>query len=200
MNKTCLFCHHTLSDRPEFCPRCGAAIYFTADISALGTYQKGGMVVLINYGVDDGRHLVVVWNQDEKLSATQVAGIIGVQRENIYKLLNSFPGAYRKEPTRPRHKKGVWVIPRWAVYEFLNSARSGAVRWQVEEKQTHRRPNHRLMKARQAVGLTQQELAKELGISQATVSAWERLGALPDADIRRQVGEILQIGEDELWN
>jgi DNA-binding transcriptional regulator YiaG len=58
--------------------------------------------------------------------------------------------------------------------------------------------NARLRAARQAAGLSQQDLAAAVGVSHTTVSQWERLGLRPrDPDVRRAVEELL--GTANLW-
>lgn len=43
---------------------------------------------------------------------------------------------------------------------------------------------------RESLGLTQQDFAQQLGISQATVSRWEAGRVSPDADMRRRIHEM----------
>jgi transcriptional regulator with XRE-family HTH domain len=60
------------------------------------------------------------------------------------------------------------------------------------EKGQQRDPNARLIAARQAASLSQEQLARHLGVSQGAVSQWERYSAVPrDEELRWRVEELL---------
>ena len=56
-----------------------------------------------------------------------------------------------------------------------------------------------IKKLRQARGLTQVELAEAIGVSQVTVSDWERRGIMPKADKLPKIAEVLGCSIDELY-
>lgn len=55
-----------------------------------------------------------------------------------------------------------------------------------------------IKKAREKVGLTQQELANELGVVQSTVAMWETQSSLPRADKLPALAKVLGCTIDEL--
>lgn len=55
-----------------------------------------------------------------------------------------------------------------------------------------------IKKAREKAGITQQELAKQLGIGQSTVAMWETQRALPRADKLPALAKLLGCTVDEL--
>lgn len=55
-----------------------------------------------------------------------------------------------------------------------------------------------IKKAREKVGLTQQELANELGVVQSTVAMWETQNSLPRTDKLPTLAKILGCTIDEL--
>ena len=55
-----------------------------------------------------------------------------------------------------------------------------------------------IKKAREKVGLTQQELANELGVVQSTVAMWETQSSLPRADKLPAMAKVLGCTIDEL--
>ncbi|WP_337799633.1 helix-turn-helix transcriptional regulator [Phascolarctobacterium succinatutens] len=55
-----------------------------------------------------------------------------------------------------------------------------------------------IKKAREKVGLTQQELANELGVVQSTVAMWETQNSLPRADKLPMLAKILGCTIEEL--
>lgn len=55
-----------------------------------------------------------------------------------------------------------------------------------------------ISRARQNLGLTQEELASRLGVTSQAVSRWERGGGLPDIALVAGICEILQISADAL--
>ena len=55
-----------------------------------------------------------------------------------------------------------------------------------------------IKKAREKVGLTQQELANELGIAQSTVAMWETQNSLPRTDKLLALAKVLGCTIDEL--
>lgn len=55
-----------------------------------------------------------------------------------------------------------------------------------------------IKKAREKVGLTQQELANELGVVQSTVAMWETQNSLPRADKLPALAKVLGCTIDEL--
>lgn len=55
-----------------------------------------------------------------------------------------------------------------------------------------------ISRARQNLGLTQEELASRLGVTAQAVSRWERGGGLPDIALVAGICEVLQISADEL--
>ena len=159
MEIRCLFCNESLEDLYAdisaagdldtivSCPRCGAAVTFTTDLSDVRPLlaevvfntdyatpeQRERMEVLIRPGVDTlldepggeviGEvHLAVAWDPDEELTTTQAARILGISREETSRLCQArkLSGAYRAEPTRPRrYKRGRWRIPRRALWERM---------------------------------------------------------------------------------
>lgn len=57
---------------------------------------------------------------------------------------------------------------------------------------------NRLLQLRKEKGLSQEQLAQELGISRQAVSKWERAEASPDTDNLIQLAKLYQISLDEL--
>ena len=55
-----------------------------------------------------------------------------------------------------------------------------------------------IKKTREKVGLTQQELANELGIAQSTVAMWETQNSLPRTDKLPTLAKVLGCTIDEL--
>lgn len=55
-----------------------------------------------------------------------------------------------------------------------------------------------IKKAREKAGLTQQELAEQLGIGQSTVAMWETQNSLPRTDKLPTLAKILNCTIDEL--
>ena len=55
-----------------------------------------------------------------------------------------------------------------------------------------------IKKAREKVGLTQQELANELGVVQSTVAMWETQSSSPRADKLPALAKVLGCTIDEL--
>ena len=54
---------------------------------------------------------------------------------------------------------------------------------------------------RERAGITQQELARDLGMSRSTIGGWERSLFLPDTrDVVLQLGQILYLSEQEIDN
>lgn len=51
---------------------------------------------------------------------------------------------------------------------------------------------------RRFLKLTQEELAKRIGVSKSAVAKWEIDGGLPDRDNLRRLSEVLNISVDEL--
>ena len=58
----------------------------------------------------------------------------------------------------------------------------------------------KLRQLRRKKGLSQEAVAKELGISRQAVSKWETDIAQPDLDNLKKICEILEISADELLN
>lgn len=58
----------------------------------------------------------------------------------------------------------------------------------------------KLLTQRQALKLTQEELASRIGVTPQAVSKWERGLSLPDVELFYQLGKILSLSMDELWN
>ena len=155
----CLFCNEEIEglyaaisargglDTIVSCPRCGAAVTFTTDLSDVRSLlaevvfdtprptdeEMARMEVLIRPGVDTlldtpggeviGEvHLAVAWDPREDLTTAQAARILGISREETSRLCQAgkLSGAYRAEPTRPRrYKRGRWRIPRRALWERM---------------------------------------------------------------------------------
>lgn len=55
-----------------------------------------------------------------------------------------------------------------------------------------------IKKAREKAGLTQQDLANELGVGQSTVAMWETQNSLPRTDKLPMLAKILGCTIDEL--
>lgn len=58
----------------------------------------------------------------------------------------------------------------------------------------------KLLDQRQSLKLTQEELASRIGVTPQAVSKWERGLSLPDVELFYQLGKILSLSMDELWN
>ena len=55
-----------------------------------------------------------------------------------------------------------------------------------------------LQKIRKEKGITQQKLAKKLGVDQTTISKWEKNETYPRLENLKQIAKILQCSLDEL--
>ncbi len=60
--------------------------------------------------------------------------------------------------------------------------------------------NHRLKAARAEMGLTQLQLADQIGKKEIEVSRYETGRATPDSDTKRRISEILQKPTYELFD
>ena len=49
-----------------------------------------------------------------------------------------------------------------------------------------------------AIGLTQKELAEQLGVTNKAVSKWETGGGMPDVSVLKELSQILEVSVDEL--
>ena len=136
----CPFCLDEI-DRdtpPARCPRCGIHIRVSAEIEAgaremrnvvLGTFRVlrefpdiQSPVVLVQAFVDEERHLIFGWDDEELLRPGEVARIMGLTTSAITKMREDgkFPKVVRLSPSRPeRYSKGQWRYPRWAVRAAL---------------------------------------------------------------------------------
>lgn len=56
----------------------------------------------------------------------------------------------------------------------------------------------RLTSLREKVGISQRELARQLGVHHSNVSFWERSGTMPPADVLPPMAKILGVTVDEL--
>ncbi|MCR4922888.1 MAG: helix-turn-helix domain-containing protein [Lachnospiraceae bacterium] len=52
---------------------------------------------------------------------------------------------------------------------------------------------------RKYMRLTQEELAKRLGVSKSAIAKWETNGGLPDRDNLKKLSEIMNVSVDELY-
>ena len=61
---------------------------------------------------------------------------------------------------------------------------------------------HTIAEGRHALGLTQDELARRLGVTKAAVSKWEQAASLPDISLLPGIASLLDLTVDELlgWN
>ena len=57
---------------------------------------------------------------------------------------------------------------------------------------------NRIAKFRKAKGMTQEELANQLGVSSQAVSKWENDASCPDISLLPQLGRVLGVTTDEL--
>ena len=51
---------------------------------------------------------------------------------------------------------------------------------------------------RKFMGLTQEELSKEIGVSKSAIAKWETDGGLPDRDNLKKLSEVINVSVDEL--
>ncbi len=61
-----------------------------------------------------------------------------------------------------------------------------------------RRPNH-LKEWRRKLGVTQQEIQVEAGVSIATICLVERYGYVPTLGVRLRIAQALGIAEEQIW-
>jgi DNA-binding transcriptional regulator YiaG len=94
----------------------------------------------------------------------------------------------RADEARAYYRRRYWE--QMATEKGRDRARE---QWkQQRERLAQREPNRRLIKARQAVGLSQGSLAEAVGVSQGAVSKWERFSTVPRSEgVRRRVEELL---------
>lgn len=57
----------------------------------------------------------------------------------------------------------------------------------------------RIKELRKAAGMTQMELAEEVGVVQSTVAMWETGGAYPETVRLPRIAEVLQCSIDDLF-
>lgn len=57
---------------------------------------------------------------------------------------------------------------------------------------------NRIAKFRKAKGMTQEDLANQLGVSSQAVSKWENDASCPDISLLPQLGKVLGVSTDEL--
>ncbi|RGT72414.1 XRE family transcriptional regulator [Ruminococcus sp. AF18-22] len=55
-----------------------------------------------------------------------------------------------------------------------------------------------IARRRKAIGLTQKELAEQLGVTNKAVSKWETGGGMPDVSVLKELSRILEVSVDEL--
>ena len=55
-----------------------------------------------------------------------------------------------------------------------------------------------IARRRKAIGLTQKELAEQLGVTNKAVSKWETGGGMPDVSVLKELSQILEVSVDEL--
>lgn len=58
---------------------------------------------------------------------------------------------------------------------------------------------NRLAFWRQVRGVTQEELARRVGVSQTTISSWERDMAVPDPRFIGRIAQVLRVPVPKLW-
>ena len=86
-------------------------------------------------------------------------------------------------------KKRVFFTFLWTT---LFDMKSGKTKNELSEV------GKRIAQARRKLGLTQVELAKELGVSQQVITFWEREAPAPRAEMLAQLTQILGVSSDEL--
>lgn len=55
-----------------------------------------------------------------------------------------------------------------------------------------------IAKRRKYMDLTQEELAKKVGVSKSAIAKWETDGGIPDRDNLRKIAEIMKVSVDDL--
>lgn len=55
-----------------------------------------------------------------------------------------------------------------------------------------------IVRRRKFMGLTQEELARRIGVSKSAIAKWEIDGGLPDRDNLRILAEVINVSVDEL--
>ena len=106
-------------DRPWRCPACNALLFVTRDMEGVARAARMALGVenarvTVNMDVaGPGVHLVCAWDPDQRLNATQIARIIGVDPAFVLRLINrgEFPNAQREGH--------IWRIPMQDVHAYL---------------------------------------------------------------------------------
>ena len=55
-----------------------------------------------------------------------------------------------------------------------------------------------IARRRKYMGLTQEELAKRIGVSKSAIAKWETNGGLPDRDNLKKIAEVMKVSVDDL--
>ena len=56
-----------------------------------------------------------------------------------------------------------------------------------------------IKKAREAKGLTQEELAERICVSKSAIAKWETNGGIPDRDNLKKLSEVINVSLDDLY-
>ena len=55
-----------------------------------------------------------------------------------------------------------------------------------------------IARRRKYMGLTQEELAKRIGVSKSAIAKWETYGGIPDKDNLKKIAEVMKVSVDDL--
>ena len=55
-----------------------------------------------------------------------------------------------------------------------------------------------IARRRKYMGLTQEELAKRIGVSKSAIAKWETNGGIPDRDNLKKIAEVMKVSVDDL--
>lgn len=68
----------------------------------------------------------------------------------------------------------------------------------LEAEEVENKTGQFIARRRKAIGLTQKELAEQLGVTNKAVSKWETGGGMPDVSVLKDLSRVLEVSVDEL--